>query len=383
MFRSMLVVTACCAILAGCASTPSEPERVPWRDAAFQLKPGLVTVSQEDLFRLDPELLQRVMTPPPEQLSPSQKLKHLMNVIFGPEAKRFNYMAGHSTTASQTWRIGRGDCLSLTVLTYSVGRVMGMAGRMQEVATPVLFDRRGELDFVNQHVNVIFKRAHKTLTEDAEARDVVIDFEPDFVSPRPGRPLTESGIYARYLNNVATEYLAEGDRTMAYAHYKAAIAADPAYAASYGNLALLYRKASLNAEAEQLLQHALALEAEADVPLHALQQLLADQGRQVESRRYESLLQGRERRDPYYWINLGAQALQAGDYKRAIRSLEQARDMTGNFREVHAFLALAYFRAGEPARANEELSALAMLGSSETGINKLRKKFNAKPQPLQ
>ncbi|MBC7602260.1 MAG: hypothetical protein H7255_06305, partial [Ramlibacter sp.] len=362
MLRSMLVVTACAAILAGCASAPQEPERIPWRDSAFSYRPGTVEVSREELFRLDPELERSVFNPPPDQLSPSQKLKHLMAVIFGPGAKQFNYMAGHSTTASQTWRLGRGDCLSLTVLTYAVGRAMGMPAQMQEVSTPVLFDRRGQFDFVNQHVNVKFRRAHKVLTEDAEARDVVIDFEPDFVSPRPGRPLTEDGIYARYLNNIGTEHLALGERELAYAHYKAAILADPAYAASYANLALLYRQSSLMAEAEQLLRRSMALEAEADVPLLALQQMLNEQGREGESRRYESVLQTRQSRDPYYWINVGVQALQTGDHRKAIRALEQARDMTGNFREVHAFLALAYWRAGEQARATEELSTLALMG---------------------
>ncbi|WP_194792779.1 tetratricopeptide repeat protein [Caenimonas koreensis] len=383
MFRSMLIAAACTVILAGCASAPVEPERLPWRDAAFNYRAGLVEVSRDELFRLDPELQAHVLNPPPEQLGPSQKLKHLMAVVFGPNAKRFNYMAGHSTTASQTWRLGRGDCLSLTVLTYAVARAMGMTAQMQEVATPVLFDRRGEFDFVNQHVNVRFPRAHKVLTEDAEARDVVVDFEPDFISPRPGRPLTESGIYARYLNNIATEHLALGDTQLAYAHYKAAIEADPAYAASYGNLALLYRKSALHAEAEQLLRRAMALEAEADVPLLALQQMLNEQGRQSESRRYESVLQGRQARDPYYWINAGVQALQEGDHKKAIRALEQAREMTGNFREVHAFLALAYWRAGEARRATEELSTLALLGTSEAGISKLRKKFKGQESQLQ
>ncbi|MES2632775.1 MAG: tetratricopeptide repeat protein [Pseudomonadota bacterium] len=378
MLRSAILAAASALALSGCATT--EPtavgEGTPWRDAAFSWRAGAVTVSQDDLFRLDLELLKLVQDPAGHGLSPSQKLKHLLGVVYGADSRRFTYAAGHSTTASETWRLKRGDCLSLTVLTYSVARALDMPVQMQEVDTPILFDRRGALDFVNQHVNVLFKRAHRTITEDAEPKDVVVDFEPDFASPKPGRALSERSIYARYLNNIATEHLARGAPELAYAHYKAAIEADPRYAASYGNLALLYRHASLQAEAEQLLNHAVRLAQAGDVPVYAMQQLLAEQGRDGEARRYESILQSRRTRDPYHWISLGVRHLEAGENRRAIAALEQAREMTGNFREVHAFLALAYWRAGEPTRANQELTLLASLGGSESGIAKLRKKIN-------
>jgi tetratricopeptide (TPR) repeat protein len=239
-----------------------------------------------------------------------------------------------------------------------------------------LFDRRDGLDFVNQHVNVLFRRAQWTLYAESRPHDVVVDFEPDYASPRPGRPLAEDGIYARFLNNRAVEHLAHGEQQLAYAHFRAAIAADPAYAASYANLALLYRQSSLGAEAEQLLQRAVALAQQDDVAVHSLKELLAEQGRDGEARRYESILQARKTRDPYHWIALGVQQLEAGDPRRAIRSLEQARDMTGNFREVHALLALAYARAGETARADQELATLAGLGVSDRSVAKFRRKFS-------
>ena len=377
MLRLILAATSLLAGLAGCATVPPTAEtQMPWRDSAFGYRADLVTVTQADLFRLDPELLRMVLDPSPEKLGPSQKLKHLMGIVFGPDTKRFAYEAGHSTTASETWRRKRGDCLSLTVLTYAVARTMGMPAQMQEVPTPTMFDRRGEFDFVNQHVNVLFKRAHKTLTEDSEAQDVIVDFEPEFARTKGGRPLSEESIYARFLNNLGTEHLARRDNNRAYAHFKAAIHADPGYAASYANLALVYRKASLAAEAEQLLRRAVALTDLGDVPVYALHRLLESQGRDGEARRYESILQTRRTRDPYHWIDVGVTYLEKGEYRRAIGALEQARDMTGNFREVHAFLALAYWRVGERDRANEELATLASLGGSERGVAKLRKKFN-------
>lgn len=379
MLRSLFLVVACLAGLAGCATGPAAGAP-PWRDTAFAYQPGLVTVTREDLFRLDADLLARVLQPAPADLSPSQKLNHLLTVVFGPDKRSFTYAAGHSTTANETWRRQRGDCLSLTVLTYSVARAMNLAVQMQEVDTPTLFDRRDGFDFVNQHVNVLFPRAQWTLYAESRPHDVVVDFEPDLASPKPGRPLDENGIHARFLNNLAVEHLARGERPLAYAHFRAAIAADPAYAASYANLALLYRQASLAAEAEQLLQRAVALAQRDDVAVHALHELLTEQGRDGEARRYESILQARRTRDPYHWIAQGVRELEAGNPRKAIRSLEQARDMTGNFREVHALLALAYARAGDTARADQELATLANLGVSDRSVAKLRRKFTPDPE---
>jgi tetratricopeptide (TPR) repeat protein len=378
MLRRVLSIAVCVLGLAACAGVPTGTpvSQLPWRDAAFGYDGAPVAVSREELFRLDPQLLERLQAQAPATLSTGQRLKALLATVFGPDGHGFSYAAGHSTTAAQTWRLQRGDCLSLTVLTYAVARAMNMAAQMQEVPTPVLYDRRGGLDFVNQHVNVLFLRAHRTPMEGTGSRDVIVDFEPDLASARVGLALSEDAILARYYNNIAAEQLAQGRSDLAYAHFKAAILADPAYAASYGNLAVLYRGAGLAAEAEQLLRHALVRADPPDVPLHALHQLLLEQGRDTEARHYAELLQSRQSRDPYHWISLGLRHLQEGDWREAIAALERAQGMVSGFPEVHRYLALAYWRAGEPARANEQLARLASLAGTDAAVSSLSRKFN-------
>ena len=381
MVRLMLAVTMSLIWLAGCAVAPTGPAeaRLPWQDRAFAHEASLVTVAPAEVFRLDAELLQRIRDADAPRMSPPQRLKHLMDLIFGQDLRRFQYAAGHSTTASETWRAQRGDCLSLTVLTYAVAKAMEMDVVMQEVRVPALFDRRGQLDVVNQHVNVLFPRAHRKPLEERASRDVVLDFEPEFASAAKGTPLSESAIVARYYNNIGAEHFANGRNSLAYAHYKAAIQADPGYAASYGNLAVLYRNAGLAADAEQLLRRAVLLGDPGDVPLRALHQLVAEQGRDAEARAFARELQSRRERDPYYWIGLGVQHLEAGNNRQAITALEHARTMANGFEEVHRYLALAYWRSGEAARANEQLSQLAALTGDEAGATRLRKKLKGSP----
>jgi tetratricopeptide (TPR) repeat protein len=377
MYLRTLSVAACLLGLAGCAAPPAAPTlQSPWPDQAFGWNAGAVTVTRADLFRLDADLQQKLQDPAVRDQPQSHRLKYVLSLIFGADRQGFGYIAGHSTPAAETWQRKQGDCLSLTVLTYSVGRALAMPVQMQEVRVPSIYDRRGTLDVVNQHVNVLFQRAHRQVLEDSEARDVVVDFEPEFATGQRGKPLSEDAILARYYNNVAVEHLARGQRDLAYAHFKAAMLAEPGYAAPYGNMAVLYRQAGLERDAEQLLRQAVALSDPADVPLHALHQLLIDQGRDAEARRYAQMLDALRARDPYYWIGQGLKYLQEGQPRRAIDALERARDIAAGFAEVHRHLAVAYARAGEPAKAHEQLTVLASLGAGEGKLSALRKKIH-------
>jgi tetratricopeptide (TPR) repeat protein len=374
-------IAACVICLGGCASNAvpqgNGDEAFVQPEFAQRDTPDLVTVTREDLFRLPPELDAKLREAKLEHVTTQQKLKHLMALIFGADLRGFGYAAGHSTVAAQTWQNKRGDCLSLTVLTYAVARSLHMQAQMQEVRVPVFFDRRGQLDVVNQHVNVLFRKAHRNL-EESEARDVVIDFEPDFAYRRAGRALTEDGILARYYNNIATEHLVAGRRQLAHAHFRAAIRTDPSYGASYGNLAVLYREAGRVREAEQLLLQAARLSETPDVALYELVQLVQAQGRTADAQRYAEILHAARERDPYYWTGLGVQRLDAGEVKGAIAALERARDMSRGFDEVHRYLALAYWRAGDIAKARQELAALAASGD-EVGLAKFKGKLRGLP----
>ncbi len=383
VFGKVLWIAVCLTGLAGCASVPGvpSPAQLPWHDEAFAYDAALVTVSSEDLFRLDPELMQELKDPAVQQLSTSRRLERLLGLLYGKEVKPFPYAADHSTVASETWRQKRGDCLSLSVLAFSMAREMNMVAQMQEVRVPVFFDRRGNIDFLSDHVNVLFRHSGPlNWTEGRlQAEDMIVDFEPEIGSNREGRALSDKAILSRYYNNIAAEHLVNDRQSLAYAYFKAAILAEPGFPSSYSNLALLYRRAGLLADAEQLLRQAVVLGNEATVPLTLLHQLLLDQGRKTEAAQYARLLQSRRDKDPYYWIGLGLKHLQDGKLRQSIHALEEAQRLTSGFDEVHRYLAVAYWRAGEPAQAKQQLALLESLNRDNPAVAALRKKFNAAP----
>ncbi len=250
-----------------------------------------------------------------------------------------------------------------------------MSVQMQEVRVPVVFDRRGNVEFLNRHVNVLIRGAGELylIAGSMRSGDLIIDFEPQVASRREGMALSDDGILARFYNNVAAEYFAQGDLTLAYAHFKAAILADPGYSSSYSNLAQLYTRKGFLESAEQLLLHAIALDDDADIALRSLHQLLASQGRESEALKYREILQARQEKDPYYWLGVGLHHLQGGNYRKAVNALEHAQDLTRGFQEVHRYLAIAYWRAGKRIQAKNQLSVLASLMFDDLGFAALNR----------
>ena len=384
MLRKALAITGCFIALCGCATAPRAPlpERLPWRDQAFDYDAALVPLGKQDLFRLDAKLQSGLHDPVIQKSGAKNRLNHLIALLFGPEGKDFPYAADHSTIAAETWRLKRGDCLSLTVLAYSLAKDLGLTAQMQEVRVPVVFDRRGRVDFLSRHVNLFVNEERRLYPSHGSIRsgDVIIDFEPRIGSLRKGAALSEDGILARFYNNVAAEHLTQGNLTLAYAHFKAAILADPIYSPSYSNLAQLYKRRGFLDSAEQLLMHAIALNDDADIAMHSLHQLLVSQGREAEALTYAKVLQARQDKDPYYWLGLGLDYLRGEHYQEAIDVLEQAQALTTGFEEVHRYLAVAYWRAGQQAQAKKQLAVLASLRTGGPGFAALSKKINRVPR---
>jgi Tfp pilus assembly protein PilF len=291
----------------------------------------------------------------------------------------FVYATGVSTVASETWRARKGDCLSLTVLTYAMAQELRLPAVVQEPRSFTLFDRRGTTDYRIGHVNVFVDRLMGV--GDAAAisltQGIVIDFEPSYSSTRMGVKLSGRGILARYYNNLAAEYLAANDDSMAYAHFKAAIAADPEFVPARTNLAGLYRSLGYTKEAEQVLVIAVGRSGDTDSAISALYRLLVAQGRVTEASKFEALRQARQEREPYYWIDEGIGQIDARNYRSAVKALEKAQELATGFSEVHRYLAFAYLQNGQPDKAQEQLAALALIDSGDPALGIINRKILA------
>ncbi len=373
------------ALVSGCASGPPVPVSVPvpvqqlWQDQVFNYDPGLVTIGKKGLFALDPDLLTALKGFHLERASAQARVNRLTAIIYGPrygsKLAEFPYETGHSSIAAETWRRKRGDCLSLLVLAYSIAKAMDLPATMQEVRVPPIFDRYGGVDYVAGHVNLLIKSGGRLqLVEGFGIGDVIIDFEPQLGSHREGSAINEDAILARFYNNLAAEYMADGDLPRAYAHFKAAILTDGSFAPSYANLAVLYKRRGLLPSAERALRYAITLNDQDDIAMASLHELLLSQGRDSEAAAYARVLESRREKNPYYWIGLGVDQFNRENYRQAINALERAEALSTGFEEVHRYLALAYLRNGNQEDAKKQATMLASLTRDEASPAVAKKK---------
>jgi len=377
-----MVVSAVCVVLAGLAgcATPLAVSALPdsvWQDAPFDYHADRVVEGRDAVFGLTESVRKSLALQDRGQRSTEGRLDALIARLYGPSGIRLTYSSGHTTGAAQTWINQRGDCLSLTILAYAAARELGLLAHMQEVRVPVMLDRRDGVDYVNEHVNLFVRNDTEALIngQAVPSGGFIIDFEPQPGSRASGHWLSEDAILARFYNNRATEYLARDDRANAYAYFRAAQKLAPDYAPAYTNLAHLYARQGLQSQAEQLLQHAIALGGPSYAALRAMAQLLRAQGRDAEAQQFTTLLARRQDEDPYHWLGVGLEALQSGRNRDAIAALEKAAALTTGFEEIHYNLGLAYFRDGQPAAARKQLALLSDINRRDPGIAVLSKKL--------
>lgn len=378
-------------VMAGCAGLHGAPRALSpqtlWQDHKFA-PVTLAAIDARMLFALAPELQAQIDSSGIRHDSVQRRVDHLMTLLFGRGLNEFSYRSGQSTIAAETWRLKRGNCLSLSVLAHSIGRALDLQMQLQEVAVTPVFDRRGNVDFVGRHVNVLVLDPAGLKRKDGTRASghVVIDFDPQMGSRHIGTPLTDAAMLARYYGNLGAEYFERSDLALAYAAFKAAILADPSFAPSYSNLAQLYLRKGLSVTSEALLLHAVTLDGDDDTPLRVLQSLMLSQGRQREAQHYAEMLRARRERNPYHWLAQGLELLGNNRNAQAVRALERAQALTSGFDEVHQYLAVAYWRVGNKVDAQRQLATLRALdaarnadqpGAADPVIALLSRKFAA------
>ena len=369
-------------VLGGCGTAPvTQAQLLPlWLDSEFAYQKSPKPLSAGDLFKLEPALVAELKAHKLTSTSVERRVRFLISTVLESKNQPFSYRVGRSTVAAETWESRRGDCLSLTVLTYAIARELGLKATMQEVPVPTTFDRRGGIDYLVGHVNLFIDHAvaNELNLSQAFGRGVIIDFEPTIGSSRLGVELTESMMLARYLNNLGAEALSRVDRKQAYAHFKAAMVADPMFWPAQTNMAGLYRSAGYDLAAENMLLWVASHAGSPDTALRGLQHMMAAQGRTAEAANYQAQLSARQALDPYHWIAMGLAQYRAQDYRGAIDALERAQSLTTGFVEIHRYLALAYWHNGQANKAKAQLSTLAGIDEEDPSLALLSRKFSVR-----
>lgn len=336
-------------------------------------KPNLDVMLQDDLFNPVIEIIET-----PEQIfalsqqtkAELQQLLHtgqsiqvktdvLLNYLFAKKGSSLLYQNDATLTAEETLIAKQANCLSLTILSYSLAQELGLQAEFRDIQIPEYWTQSNNQSLLNGHVNLkIVGGFSPRLNGNVSYTtfNYVIDFDiENNKSHFPFRQLKKSQIVALFYNNKAAQALVYGQDNLAYAYLKAAVTLEPLTADSWNNLAVLYRKHMQYDLAENAYLLAIQLEPQALNAKGNLALLYQATGQNEKAEQLIRIVGAQRSQNPYYHIMLGHEALVAGQADNAILHYKRGLALDKKSSEAMFGLAKAHMALGLKDKAQHYL----------------------------
>jgi Tfp pilus assembly protein PilF len=363
----------CAALLGGCAGLqPRTPPPQLFHDQLFQ--PPANPVDTSRVFALSAGMkayLQREIS-----LSHGKDVRRqLFDALYRKDKLKLEYDSALTRNASQTFDARAGNCLSLAIMTAALARELNLVVQFQQVDVDEAWSRAGNLYFAANHVNLGKQRTERNPYSSGYNVDLSNSLTVDFIpipekARQSARPLEEHTIIAMYLNNRAAEQLAGGQIDEAYWSARKAAEVDPLFLNAYNTLGVIYQHGGHQEAAEQTLRYAQSQAPDNTVFLSNLAQTLESGHKLEEAAVVRARLVKLEPHPPFYFFNLGQEAMKLADYGRARKLFERELERAPDYHEFHFWLALAYYQLGNLREADIHM-ARALENSTTRGDHDL------------
>ncbi len=264
----------------------------------------------------------------------------LQDLLYGEEYLNIQYSDAKTHTAAEVFHAREGNCLSVMNLYIAMARYVGVDANFQTVEVQPSWDRRGDLLVVSQHINA---------TGRLSARNYyVVDFTPE-ISLQSMTESIVSDAVARslYFNNLGVEALVAGDTGQALAYIKNALFIDSSNSFAWNNLGTAYRRLGNEELAEFSYHFSFNLDNTNATAVNNLVKLFRAQGDEERARRYESVIDRFNRRNPYFQYARGKRAYEQGNFNTARLYFQRAIRLKPYEPSFHTGLAMAYVQLGE------------------------------------
>ncbi|MGL4573977.1 MAG: tetratricopeptide repeat protein, partial [Burkholderiaceae bacterium] len=351
----MLVLLSCLS-LAACASVPvASPSPALFADHLFA-KPS-EPIHREDVFALSDEMRRYLAIEVAHASRGRGKQKGLIEALYKKSGLMLEYDSSLTRNAAQAFEARTGNCLSLVIMAGAFAKELGLKVEFQSALIDDAWSRSANIYLRSGHVNIALSDPFGGLMAGRSSERTTVDFlPPDELRMLRTRVISEQMVVAMYMNNRAAEALVQSKLDDAYWWAREAIAQDPGFFSAVNTLGVIYKHSGQHALAEQAFNHVLTREPTNVVAMGNLAHALAAAGRHDEASVLQKQLARLEPYPPFYFFNLGQQAMQQGDYKAA-RDLFVKEVRRGDYyHEFHFWLAVAHFKLGDVDKANKHLA---------------------------
>ena len=294
-----------------------------------------------------------------ERRSEEYLVSALQDLLYGENHLNIQYSDQKTHTAIEVFHAREGNCLSVMNLYIAMARHVGLDASFQTVEVKPSWDRRGNLLVVSQHINATGRLSSR--------RYYVVDFTPEIVLQQMTEEVVSDEVArALYFNNLGVEALVAGDAKQALAYIKNALFIDPGNSFAWNNLGATYKRLGDITLAEFSYHYAFQTDNTNATAVNNLVKLYRAQGDDALARRYERVIDGFNRDNPYFQYAQGRKAYDGGNYESARTYFRRAIRLKDYEPEFHLSLAMAYAQLGEVQRARDARDAAEMaLASSD------------------
>lgn len=353
MNKYAIVVASLCGVLAGCVATPPPaPVGIDSKSMAIFDHPvgnPRAVESVADILYVPEDAIKRLRKSVNIQSSASDRSKSLLRFIFSDTGDSMQYINGETLTASQALQRGQANCLSLTILAYSLSQSLGYPSQFRDVKVPEYWITRNGESFLNGHVNLLVTASNqeqRLKTAVTLGDTFVIDFGGRQTERFPVTPIELPEILALFYNNKAAEAMEQGDDVAGFWYLKAAVEQQPSLSDIWNNLGVLMKRQGRLAEAEQAYLQSLSIRPNHINTLNNLAILYGKTGRQAQAALLERQVEQTRQSNPYYFLMLGHEALDNNQPLLAQRYLERSLALNARIVETQFAMARSFLARG-------------------------------------
>jgi Flp pilus assembly protein TadD len=311
-------------------------------------------IPDPQLLQMTPELQRYLEAHVPANLSGWNLVSRLQELLFSEDYLNIVYDESANLTATGVFEQRQANCLSLVGLYITMARHYGLDANYQTVQVRPVWDRRGSLLVLSEHVNAI-GRLNST-------DRYIVDFTPEVrLQHNTARIVSDQQARALYFNNMAVESLIAGDLQLAREYARFAVRTDSELDLAWNTLGSILNRLDEPELAEYSYQKSAWLNRNNASVINNLARFYAAQGDDETAERYRRAVESYNQRNPYYHYSLGGVAFEGEQYQDALAHFQQAIRRNDLEPDFYFALGVTYRELGEDEMADQVLQLAAAM----------------------
>ena len=344
-------------MLSACSTLVIEPENnidIPLNQSLFTYDETIM--SEIDIFSLSEEQ-ETEFRNEYEKLLQQGLARHEALAAYLQRLKNNFTFYGETNIAKKSLSEKQGNCLSLSILTTALTRLVGLDTSYREVTSSPVFQKNDNFISSSSHVQTIIYDPNFVAEKGMiylSKPGIVIDYFPTKNSQQ-GPMFSFNKFLSMYYRNIAGDALMNKKPNKAFAYGKEALKIMPSSVEAINFMALLHKTQLDIKTSEKLYKLGISLDESNIQIIHNYMILLAKEGRYQEVVYYQKKLNALDNPNPYLWLEQAYQSYRNPEqaeiyYKKALKNAPYLQ-------EAYIGLAKIYFKSNNKQRAEEMIES--------------------------